>query len=250
MSEYTIPKHGSLGLLALGHEGLDRWRAARGDGWRESRRRDVEQARAERETDPDLSALTVVVVTGLPRSGTSMAMQMLDAGGLSAFTDGQRPADTSNQKGYYEHERVKATSTDQSWLPDADRHAVKVVAPLPVHLPKGPRYHVLWMERDIEAVLASQSAMLGRSERAAADASVLRPAYGRFLKATSRWAEGTPRVSLTRLNFDDVLRDPTTAADRLTRAVSEDFDLDTTAMAAVVDPSLRREQAGGTPPDA
>ena len=63
----------------------------------------------------------IILVSGLPRSGTSMAMKMLEAGGLEVVEDGQRTADIDNPKGYYEDERVKelAEMDDKSWLRDA-----------------------------------------------------------------------------------------------------------------------------------
>lgn len=107
---------------------------------------------------------TVVVVSGLPRSGTSMMMQMLTAGGLQAVVDQHRPADADNEKGYFEDQRATGLFRDASWVPDARGHAVKIVAQLLRHLParEDLHYGVIFMLRDLEEVLRSQLAMLKR----------------------------------------------------------------------------------------
>jgi len=105
---------------------------------------------------------TITVVSGLPRSGTSMMMQMLGAGGLAVLTDGKRGADADNPRGYYEYEAVKSLGQDASWLASAGGKAVKIVSALLIHLPDGFDYRVIFMRRPIAEVLASQRAMLDR----------------------------------------------------------------------------------------
>src|SRR5262249_30630691 len=102
----------------------------------------------------------IIIVSGLPRSGTSLMMQMLDGGGVPVLTDNIRAADTDNPRGYYEFEPVKATKRDATWLPAARGKAVKMVSQLLYHLPPGETYRVLFLERDLEEVLASQEKML------------------------------------------------------------------------------------------
>ncbi|MEL7364017.1 MAG: hypothetical protein AAFN13_18220 [Bacteroidota bacterium] len=263
---YEIPPEGSLGLLALGYRGIEAWRAVRGTEWIEERRKQVEAEQAAKVAEaatpqdeaapqptsaaaPDVSfdGLSVVVVSGLPRSGTSMLMQMLTAGGLTAFTDSAREADASNPRGYFEHERVKALVRDQAWLPDADGRVVKVVAPLLPHLPVGPRYRVVLLDRDLDQVLRSQAAMLERQGRPVADAAVLRNAYARHLARARAWAEERPDTEPLVLRHADVVRDPAQAAAQLSAFLSgfidEASDLDTDAMAAVVDPTLHRQRS-------
>ena len=105
---------------------------------------------------------TVTIVSGLPRSGTSMMMRMLEAGGMEILTDEIRTADEDNPKGYYEFERVKQIEHDQAWLEDAKGKAVKMIVALLKHLPSGYFYKIIFMERKIEEVLASQREMLVR----------------------------------------------------------------------------------------
>ena len=113
----------------------------------------------------------IVVVSGLPRSGTSLMMQMLEAGGLPILMDDRRPADADNPRGYYEFQPVKTLDKDNSWMAQAEGKAVKVVSLLLYHLPPGHDYKVLFMERTIAEVLASQTAMLKRLQPTAAPPS-------------------------------------------------------------------------------
>ena len=107
----------------------------------------------------------VVVVSGLPRSGTSLMMQLLEAGGIAALTDHIRTADTDNPRGYYEFERVKKVKDDTAWLPDARGKVVKMVSQLLLDLPATEKYRIVFMERDLEEVLADPAV---EAERAAA----------------------------------------------------------------------------------
>jgi len=92
----------------------------------------------------------ITIVSGLPRSGTSMMMKMLEAGGLPVLTDEIRTADADNPRGYYEFERVKQIETDNAWLPEARGKAVKMIAALLKHLPPDYRYRVIFMQRKME----------------------------------------------------------------------------------------------------
>ena len=104
----------------------------------------------------------ILIVSGLPRSGTSMMMQMLVSGGVEAFTDGIRQQDANNPKGYYEHEAIKKLAKDKRILKEINKEVVKVVAPLLQFLPLRYRYKIIFMERDIEEVLNSQKRMIHR----------------------------------------------------------------------------------------
>ncbi|MGH8657906.1 MAG: hypothetical protein ACREV4_05355 [Gammaproteobacteria bacterium] len=72
----------------------------------------------------------IVIVSGLPRSGTSMVMSMLEAGWLPILSDCERAADEHNPKGYFEYERVKnlQRETDKSWLRLARGKGLKVIS--------------------------------------------------------------------------------------------------------------------------
>jgi hypothetical protein len=98
----------------------------------------------------------VIIVSGLPRSGTSLMMQMLDAGGIPIFTDNKRSADESNPKGYYEHEKVKTIRKDKKWLSDASGKAVKIISHLLYHLPGKYNYKIIFMLRELSEVVQEQ----------------------------------------------------------------------------------------------
>src|SRR5258708_1873402 len=101
----------------------------------------------------------IIVVSGLPRSGTSLMMQMLDHGGVEVVTDNLRAADTDNPKGYYEFEQVKKIARDTSWLSATRGKSFKMVSQLLYHLPPGEAYRIVFMERDLDEMLLSQEKM-------------------------------------------------------------------------------------------
>ncbi|MDX1438293.1 MAG: hypothetical protein R3284_00170 [Rubricoccaceae bacterium] len=265
-TRYEIPEEGSLGLLALGYKGLVAWRAVRGRDWIEQRRQEhdtmmarVEAKKAEQEAQSEkkdvqtaeqsrpkllppevLETLTITIVSGLPRSGTSMMMQMLTAGGMDAFTDDTREADESNPKGYYEHEKVKAVAKDSTWLKDADGLAVKVVAPLLRYLPPGPTYRVLLMQRSIDEILSSQSAMLDRDGRTSGDRGVLRRAYERQLSQAKAWINHQEKATGLEVSHLQAMSDPSGVAAVVNAFLGGNLHED--AMASIVDTSLHREK--------
>ena len=182
----------------------------------------------------------ITVVTGIPRSGTSLLMQMLVAGGLEALTDGQRVADVHNPRGYYELEAVKRTRRDASWLRDAPGRVVKVIHALVPVLPAGHAYRLLLVERDLGEVIASQASMLeGAAPDALPDAR-LAQVFAAQLDELRAWSRSRG-VPLHTLRHEALLRAPREAADGLARFLELDLDLD--AMAGAVAPALHRQRA-------
>jgi len=104
----------------------------------------------------------ITVVSGIPRSGTSLMMQMMSAGGMPVLTDGQRSADDNNPRGYFELESVKSLARNQDVLTQADGKVVKVISSLLPSLPKDFEYRVVFMCRPLEEVVSSQNRMLER----------------------------------------------------------------------------------------
>lgn len=185
----------------------------------------------------------VVVVSGLPRSGTSMVMKMLAAGGMPILTDHERGADEDNPEGYFEHTRVKnlAADPDKSWLRDARGKAIKVISHLIKDLPADNHYRVILVRRDLHEVLASQNIMLARrmQPNPIADAEALE-LYRKHLHGIVLYAEGRKNMELLRVNYQEVVRDPLTCAQQLHHFV--DRKLDTESMAAVVNERLYRNR--------
>ncbi len=188
----------------------------------------------------------VTVVAGLPRSGTSLLMQMLAAGGLELLTDHKRRADTDNPKGYFELELATRLRKDNGWLEQARCKAVKIVAQLLPHIPARLPTRVLFIERDMDEVLASQKAMLERLKRRRRGYSDLavRGAFERQLLAVKHWMEHNPNVRVHYVRHRDLIENPAAAAQTINQFLGG--GLDTTAMARVVDPGLYRQRAVDT----
>jgi tetratricopeptide (TPR) repeat protein len=184
----------------------------------------------------------IVVVSGLPRSGTSMMMQMLAAGGCPVLIDGHRTADDSNRRGYFEFEPAKRLATDTRWLEEAQGKAVKIVVQLLPHLPLHRRYRIVFMERKLSEVVASQRKMLKRlgrpgSRRAPAE---LARTYQKQVDAVAEilnpHSENAPVLSI---DYAEALADPTAAAARVNRFLGG--ALDEAAMALAIEPALRNQ---------
>lgn len=184
----------------------------------------------------------ITIVSGLPRSGTSMMMRMLEAGGMEALTDGIRTTDEDNPKGYYEFERVKQIEHDKGWLEDARGKAVKMIAALLKHLPPEYRYEVIFMRRNIEEVLASQRRMLLHRGEAADAVPDERMAelFKKHVEQVEAWLAEQPNMAVLHVDHGDVLRDAESVARRVAEFSS--LTLDVRAMAAVVDRSLYRQR--------
>ncbi len=186
---------------------------------------------------------TIVVVSGLPRSGTSMMMKMLEAGGIPPLTDAIREADTDNPKGYYEFERVKQLDKgDKEWLPQARNKAVKVISALLQHLPDGYHYKVIFMRRHMPEILASQRKMLvNRGEEAdKMDDAKMAELFEKHLQAVEQWLAQRENFEVLYVHFSDALRDPQTEAERVAQFLGRDLDIE--RMTGVVDPNLYRNR--------
>jgi hypothetical protein len=186
----------------------------------------------------------ITVVSGLPRSGTSMMMQMLERGGLEPLTDHEREPDEDNPEGYYELERVKALPEGETdWLDRARGRAVKIVSALLHHLPEDHTYRVLFMRRDIDEVLASQRKMLERQGRAeeAEDGEELRRQFLAHLEDVQAWADERSDLAMLTVDYNAIVDDPRAQLRRVD-AFLDHASLDVEAMADVVDPDLYRQR--------
>ena len=185
----------------------------------------------------------VTIVSGLPRSGTSMMMKMLEAGGLPPMTDNLRTADVDNPKGYYEFERVKKLEEgDIAWLPEAEGKVVKVISALLKHLPDGYEYRVIFMRRNMGEILASQKKMLqnrGEATDVVSDEEIA-ALFEKHLQHIRQWIESHPNVSVLYLHYSDVLADPLPQARRVNAFLGNTLNVE--AMALTVDPDLYRNR--------
>ena len=183
----------------------------------------------------------ITVVSGLPRSGTSLMMQMLHAGGLPTLSDGLRTADANNPRGYFEFDPVKRLRSDNGWLPQARGHAVKIIHLLlrELRLDGSLQYRIVFMQRPMAEVLASQRAMLLRDGKASADAAVLKQAFEKQLEQIDTWLAEQAHVVVMQVPYHQIMREPLATAVAVNTFLG--LTLDTAAMVRAVDPALHRQ---------
>lgn len=185
---------------------------------------------------------SVAIVSGLPRSGTSMMMKMLQAGGLPVLVDHVRTADADNPQGYYEYELVKQLNKgNHAWLAQAQGKVVKVISALLPHLPGAYHYKVIFMQREMAEVLASQQKMLQRrGETDIGDDSVMAQMFEEHLTQVRRWLQSQPNIELLDVHYNQLVADPQPAV----RLINAFFDqtLGEAQMLAAIDPALYRNR--------
>jgi len=184
----------------------------------------------------------LVVVSGLPRSGTSLMMQMLDKGGIEALTDEIRTPDVDNPRGYYEFEAVKKLKEDASWVPGARGKVVKMVSQLLYDLPADETYRVVFMQRDFDEMLTSQEKMLARLGRPSAPREEIKRAFTLHLEKLYAWLGKQPNMHVLFVRHRDLVGQPREQVERINAFFGGRLDVD--AMVAAVDPSLYRNRAG------
>lgn len=194
---------------------------------------------------------SVLVVSGLPRSGTSLMMQMLSAGGVPVLTDNKRPPDESNPYGYYEYEAAKRLYQGHSeWMGQARGHAVKIISHQLKHLPADYDYRVIFMRRDVAEIVASQKTMLERMGTlpVSFDAEQLVREYDQHLIYITRWLGEQPNFRVHPVSHRQLIQDSPATIDVLCEFL--DLPVDASAMHRVIDPQLYRHKAplNGTPP--
>jgi hypothetical protein len=185
----------------------------------------------------------ITIVSGLPRSGTSLMMQMLVAGGMPALSDGERQADTDNPRGYLEWERIKQLPKDPGCIGEGEGKVVKVISRLLLSLPAGHEYRIIFMQRPLPEVLASQDQMLRRrgNYKEGVDPAVISAAFENELRKVYAWLEGKPYVKAIRVQYHDLLNKPKDLAQQLAQFL--EIPLNVEAMIQQVDASLYRNRA-------
>jgi predicted AlkP superfamily phosphohydrolase/phosphomutase/tetratricopeptide (TPR) repeat protein len=193
-------------------------------------------------TPPPDRARLVTIVSGLPRSGTSMMMQVLVAAGIQPYTDHRRAADTDNPRGYFEHQNAMRLRQDTSWVSEARGKAVKIVAQLLPHLPAGEEYRIIFLQRNLDEVVASQNVMLARLGHTGGRLTdrQLAQAYIRQLVQVQACLRRRPDIQVLMVNYRDALSSPTQMATRLARFLGQPFDENAAAVA--VDAALWRQR--------
>ena len=183
----------------------------------------------------------ITIVSGLPRSGTSLMMQMLAAGGMPILTDQERKPDIDNPRGYCEWEPAKLLPKQPNRIDEAEGKAVKVISQLLLSLPRGRNYKVIFMERPLPEVLASQDEMLRRrGSTEPVDHALLTNAFRDHMREIVAWLAEREDISICRMGYRKILNEPLCSAQALRYFLG--IDLDVEAMVREVEPSLYRNR--------
>ena len=188
--------------------------------------------------------MPITIVSGLPRSGTSMMMKMLEAGGLPLLIDNSRIPDEDNPAGYYEFEPVKKLDQGNfDWLADAQGKALKVIAALLTHLPSADTYQIIFMRRDMSEILASQRKMLlNRGEDPnKIDDEEMAHLFERHLFNVISWIDHQPNMRQIDINYNQLLEDPRPQAEQINRFLGNNLDIE--GMLQVINPGLYRQRS-------
>lgn len=184
----------------------------------------------------------ITIVSGLPRSGTSLMMQMLAAGGMPILTDGERTPDTDNPRGYCEWERAKLLPKNPALIAEAEGKAVKVISQLLFALSPDYQYKIIFLRRPLAEVLASQSEMIRRRSGAApvVPEAQIKSAFVSHLSQVNLWLKSKQNASSLDVEYHDLLADPSTISMKLRDFLSAELDVE--AMAKQIDPALYRQR--------
>jgi hypothetical protein len=185
----------------------------------------------------------ITVVSGLPRSGTSLMMQMLAAGGMTTLTDGERQADADNPRGYFEWERIKLLPREPGCIAEAEGKAVKVISQLLFALPAGRDYQIIFVQRPLPEVVASQAEMIRRrgTTGAALPPAALIAGLGAHLNQVNAWLRDKANISVYRVEHRDVLQQPLRTSESIQQFLK--CPLNVVAMSQQIDQSLYRQRA-------
>lgn len=187
---------------------------------------------------------TIVVVSGLPRSGTSMLMNMLEAGGMALLRDEIRVPDENNPKGYFEYERVKKLADgDIDWLPEARGKAVKIISYLLLTLPDTYNYRVIFMQRKLAEIIASQRKMLihrGENPNKIRE-DELEIILEKHLNQVDEWISRQRNIKRIDVNYNRMIKDPRADIRKFNKFLGNSLDVG--IMAQVIDPSLYRQRS-------
>ena len=185
----------------------------------------------------------ITIVSGLPRSGTSMMMmRMLEAGGMEVITDQIRQPDEDNPRGYYEFEQVKKIQEDCSWLQTTKGTVFKMVSQLLYYLPPEHTYKIIFMHRNLKEILLSQKRMLERRGQIDADISdeEMGEIFKRHLMQIEHWLSTQKNIEILHISYNEILEHPIEMAENVKNFLGKQFDVRN--MVNVVDKSLYRQK--------
>jgi len=189
------------------------------------------------------AAEPIIVVSGLPRSGTSMMMKILAEGGLSIVTDELRTPDDDNPNGYFELETVKQMSAGNvTWLSNAGGKVVKVISALLEYLPPEYSYKVIFMEREIKEILASQQKMLSRRNKTSKSSDAeMEEQFRKHLTVVKPWLARQPNMDVLYVSYNALVSDPEPQCKRVVEFIRAPLNL--SRMLEVPNATLYRNRA-------
>jgi len=147
------------------------------------------------------------IVSGIERSGTSMMMQILRAGGLPTSFDDLRKADESNPKGYYELEGGKIINKIMDGTFPIDEYKgkfIKITAFGLMYLPQG-HYKVIYMERNLEEVLDSMEKMAKINDE---DREETKESFKKLNEKVKKSIQSREDVDVLFVNYNEILVSP------------------------------------------
>ncbi len=185
----------------------------------------------------------ITVVSGLPRSGTSLMMQMLKNGGMELLTDSIREADDNNSRGYFEYENVKSLQKDNKWIEEAEGKAIKIIAQLLPYVPPEYDYSVIYMVRPSDEIIKSQQKMLHNLHQntESVDPALLEKTYTKQVNRVQQWMERHPRIKTLHVFYPEVLHHPLEQAKAVRQFLNVDLDVE--KMASAVDQSMWHQKS-------
>lgn len=185
----------------------------------------------------------ITIVSGLPRSGTSLMMQMLVAGGIPPLSDGERAADIDNPRGYREWERIKTLPKDPDCIAEAEGKVVKVISQLLLSVPPGHEYRVIFMQRPLAEVLLSQDQMRRRrgTYQDGTNQAAMAAAFEKHLRVVDAWLDSKSYVKTLRVPYHDALSRPQEVSEQLAQFLGVTLNVE--RMVQQVDGSLYRNRA-------
>ncbi|MEX1115566.1 MAG: alkaline phosphatase family protein, partial [Akkermansiaceae bacterium] len=168
--------------------------------------------------------LDLVLVSGLPRSGTSLMMQMLRAGGMDLMTDGAREADEDNPAGYWEWDKIRTLQKNPRILRQAKGKAVKVISALLPHLPPRHRYKIIFMRRPETEVVRSQWKMLERRGKdPKSEAAHLAETQANHVRQILARLASSARVDVLQVDYPSLVAAPAPWIEKLTSFLSDEI---------------------------
>jgi len=185
----------------------------------------------------------ITIVSGLPRSGTSLMMQMLEKGGMDILTDGHRKPDENNTRGYFEVEKVKTLQKDNSWLNEAEGKAVKIIVQLLPFVSPDFDYSVIYMIRPVEEILRSQTRIISNlyKEKKTLAPEILEKTFAKQVRRVQQWMEAHPRIQTLYIFYPEVLHHPLNQARTIQQFLG--LELDVKSMASAVDASMWHQKS-------